>query len=298
MSSVSDGGYRYRLVDVFTQEPFEGNQLAVFPDARGLDDASMQSIARELNLPEVTFVFPASLMECVADVRIFTPAKEMRFAGHPTLGTAFILRDEGLLEPSLLEFRLQEKVGPVPVLVDNGSGLLWLQTPEIHWGGIYDPPSCAEAVGLKATDLADGISPQRLSAGNPTLFIPVRDRSAVDRAWLGPEGMRLLRDGEPEPFCVFVFAPTTEGAYSRMFAPDYGIPEDPATGSATGPLAAYMKKHGLTAGHRFVSEQGTKMGRRSFLHVQIRSTGDIEVGGHVTPIGEGRLQLARARRAA
>ena len=103
--------------------------------------------------------------------------------------------------------------------------------------------------------------------------------------------MKLLRGAESEPFCVFTFAPTPTGAYSRMFAPEYGIPEDPATGSATGPLAAFMMRHGLLSSTRFVSEQGTKMGRRSLLHVQIHDSGDIDVGGDVTPVGAGTLQL-------
>lgn len=289
--------YRYRLVDVFTQDQFQGNQLAVFVDARGLDDASMQLIARELNLPESTFVFPPSMADCVADVRIFTPAKEMRFAGHPTLGTAFILRDEGLLPSSVRHFQLQEKVGPVPVRIGDEAGEpLWLRTPKIEWFESYDPELCAKALGLDIKDLAVDIRPQRLSAGNPTLFIPLRTAELVDRAWLSQDGMRILRGEEAEPFCVLIFAATPMGAYSRMFAPDYGIPEDPATGSATGPLAAYMVKHELVSGGRFVSEQGVKMGRRSLLHVVIHENGEIDVGGHISPIGDGRLQLDRVPR--
>jgi trans-2,3-dihydro-3-hydroxyanthranilate isomerase len=295
MISESKGIYRYRLVDVFTQEQFQGNQLAVFLNARGLDAARMQRIARELNLPEVTFIFPASLDECVADIRIFTPLKEMLFAGHPTIGTAFVLRDEGLVSPALSEFQLQEKVGPVPVRVANdGSEIIWLKTPQIQWEKTYDPVLCARVLGLELGDLAsDGIAPQRLSAGNPTLFVPLRSQALVDRAWLSPDGMRLLRGDESEPFCVFAFSPSPTGAYSRMFAPEYGIPEDPATGSATGPLAAFMMRHGLLSSTRFVSEQGTKMGRRSLLHVQIHDSGAIDVGGHVTPVGAGTIQLLK-----
>jgi trans-2,3-dihydro-3-hydroxyanthranilate isomerase len=293
MVSESKGIYRYRLVDVFTQEQFQGNQLAVFLDAQGLDAACMQRIARELNLPEITFVFPASLPGCVADVRIFTPLKEMIFAGHPTIGTAFVLRDEGLIAPSLGEFQLQEKVGSVPVRVaHDGSEIIWLKTPQIEWEITYDPALCARVLGLELGDLAsDGIVPQRLSAGNPALFVPLRSQALVDRAWLSPDGMRLLRGDESEPFCVFAFVPTPTGAYSRMFAPEYGIPEDPATGSATGSLAAFMMRHRLLSSTRFVSEQGTKMGRRSLLHVQIHDSGDIDVGGHVTPVGAGTIEL-------
>jgi trans-2,3-dihydro-3-hydroxyanthranilate isomerase len=291
MPSGSQKSYRYLLVDVFTQEQFQGNQLAVFPDARGLDDASMQRIAREFNLPEVTFVFPASLAGCVADVRIFTPLKEMLFAGHPTIGTAFVLRSEGLVAPSAEEFRLQVKVGPVPVRVDDGGAILWLKTPPIQWGRTYDPALCARVLGLNPADLDARHAPQRLSAGNPTLLVPLRTTELVDRAWLSLDGMQRLRGDDSELFCVFIFAPTKAGAYSRMFAPEYGIAEDPASGSATGPLGAFMKKHGLVSGARFVSEQGAKMGRRSLLHVHIHGPDDIDVGGHVTPVGEGSIRV-------
>jgi trans-2,3-dihydro-3-hydroxyanthranilate isomerase len=141
------------------------------------------------------------------------------------------------------------------------------------------------------------IQPQLLDAGNPTLFIALKTKEAVDRAWLDAQSMRTLKDDKAEPFCVFVFSPTGEGAYSRMFAPEYGIPEDPATGSSTGPLALFMMTHGLMAGAsgtRVISEQGTKMQRRSILHVRI--AGDlgadgIYVGGHVTPVAEGTIKL-------
>lgn len=155
-----------------------------------------------------------------------------------------------------------------------------------------NPVLCARVLGLELGDLtSDGIAPQRLSAGNPTLFVPLRSQALVDRAWLSPDGMRLLRGDESEPFCVFAFSPSPTGAYSRMFAPEYGIPEDPATGSATGPLAAFMMRHRMVSSTRFVSEQGTKMGRRSLLHVQIHDSGAIDVGGHVTPVGAGTIQL-------
>jgi trans-2,3-dihydro-3-hydroxyanthranilate isomerase len=276
---------------------FARTQLAVFLDAQGLDDASMQRIARELNLPEVTFVLPSSLAGCVADVRIFTPLKEMVFAGHPTIGTASVLRDKGAVPPSLTDFQLQEKVGPVPVRVaDDGSEIIRLRTPKIEWERAFEPTLCADVLGLPAGDLVgNGVAPQLLSAGNPTLFVPLRNQESVDRSWLTPDGMKVLRGDEPEPFCVFPFAARPEGAYSRMFAPDYGIPEDAATGSATGPLAAFMTKHRLTSASRFVSEQGTKMGRRSLLHVHIQEAGDIDVGGHVTPVGEGTIRFRRTR---
>ena len=286
---------RYRVVDVFTEQALEGNALAVFTDASALDLLTMQRIARELNLAETAFILPPTRSDCAARVRIFTPAKEMRFAGHPTIGTGYVMVEEGTVEGH--QFCLQEEVGAVPVRVERGPRTrLWLSTPAIEEGPSYDPNQCADVLGLERADLLE-IAPQRLSAGNPTIFVPLKDRAAVDRAWLDLVGMRQLRGMDPELACVFVFTTTPEGAYSRMFAPEYGIAEDPATGSATGPLAAFMMRHGLisrSAGTRFVSEQGTKMGRRSLLHVQVNGedgSQSIEIGGHVTPLVDARMWL-------
>lgn len=289
--------YPYRIVDVFTNRPLEGNALAVFPDARGIDDVTMQKVAKELNLSETTFVFPATRADCAAGVRIFTPARELPFAGHPTIGTSWVLLDEGIVPRGSKAFSLQEGVGPVPVRVDAGAEpLIWLRTPAISDGPTFAVEPCARALGLAADDLLP-LTPQLLSAGNPTLFVAVKDSLAVDRAWLDQRGMALLRETHREPMCVFVFAPVAQGAYSRMFAPDYGITEDPATGSSTGPLALYMMRNKLVAsagGTRFISEQGCKMGRRSVLHVQIfgeLGADGIDVGGQVVPVARGTLTL-------
>jgi trans-2,3-dihydro-3-hydroxyanthranilate isomerase len=222
----------------------------------------------------------------------------MLFAGHPTIGTAFVLLDEGLVPDKTGGFMLEENIGPVPVRVETGARpMLWLRTPPIEAGRSYDPTLCASVLGLTTQDLLD-ITPQKLSAGNPTIFVALRDRLAVDRAWLDLTGMRQLRGTDAELACVFVFTPTADGAYSRMFAPEYGVAEDPATGSSTGPLAAFMMRHGLVAssgGTRLVSEQGTKMGRRSLLHVHVRGDSGadgIEVGGHVTPLVNATMRFA------
>jgi trans-2,3-dihydro-3-hydroxyanthranilate isomerase len=287
----------YRVVDVFTTEPLAGNPLAVFPDAAGFSGTTMQKIARELNLAETAFVLPATRKDCAARVRIFTPAKEMIFAGHPTIGTAFVLWQAGSISRDTSDFSLEEEVGPVAIRIEGEHGpLIWLRTPPIREGGCFEISLCAKVLGLEPRDLLP-IQPQLLSAGNPTLIVAAKDKAAVDRAWLDLAGLKTLRGAEHESFCVFLFTPTPEGAYSRMFAPEYGVVEDPATGSSTGPLAAFMMRHGLAskaAGTRFVSEQGTKMGRRSFLHVEIHGEqgGDgIDVGGYVTPICEAKMFL-------
>lgn len=289
--------YRYRVVDVFTDRPLEGNALAVFPDAIGINQSIMQKIAKELNLSETTFVFPATRADCAAYVRIFTPMKEMDFAGHPTIGTSFALLEEGVIPAGSKQFMLEEKVGPVPIRVDNDTPpLIWLRTPSIIEGRAFDRKVCAEALGLNIKDLLD-ITPQLMSAGNPTVFLALKDKGAVDRSWLDTHGLDVLKGGNQEPICVLVFTPTPEGAYSRMFAPEYGIPEDPATGSSTGPLAAFMINHGLVSGNsgtKFISEQGTKMGRRSILHVFINGEGGqdgIDVGGNVTSVAEAEMKL-------
>jgi trans-2,3-dihydro-3-hydroxyanthranilate isomerase len=287
---------QYRIVDVFTTEALEGNALAVFTDASQIDEAIMRKIAREMNLAETTFVLPPESPDCSARVRIFTPKKEMTFAGHPTIGTSFVLLDEGAIH-NHDSFCLEEKVGPVQIWVEHGERpMIWLLTPPISEGRVFDRSLCAQALGIKTDDLLD-VEPQLLNAGNPTLFVGLKNEVAVDRTWLDSHGMKILRTGEGEQFCVFVFSQTSEGVYSRMFAPEHGVSEDAATGSSTGPLAAFMIKHGLLTGAsnaRFISEQGTKMGRRSLLHVRIvgnKQGEEIYVGGHVTAIAEGRMRL-------
>lgn len=288
--------FEYRVVDVFTDVALEGNPLAVFADARGLPEAMMAKIARELNLSETTFVLPATRHDCAAKVRIFTPGAEMRFAGHPTIGTAYVLRESGRVPKSEPSFALEEGVGPVHVRADD-DGLLWLLTPDIERGQLYDRAACARSLGLDETDLIPDVPCRMLTAGNPNVYIALRDKAAVDRAWVERSALRSLAGESNEPPCIFVFTPTAEGAYSRMFAPEYGIVEDPATGSATGPLAAFMMDNGLVrtaSGTRFVSEQGTKMGRRSLLHVLVHGEGGsdgIEVGGRVAPLARATMKL-------
>jgi trans-2,3-dihydro-3-hydroxyanthranilate isomerase len=292
---ISMNKYRYRVVDVFTETPMQGNPLAVFPDAQGLDDAAMQRIAKELNLSETAFVLPATQPSCDKRVRIFTPKRELVFAGHPTIGSSFVMRDEGIVPKNSSRFVLEEKVGPVPIRVEStpsGHPLIWLSTPPIRFGGILDRAMCAEALGLSLDDLSD-VPPQTVGAGALVLFVALRNRDAVDRAWADARSLMPAKQAAREnAMNIFVFAPAPGGAYSRMFAPDSGIAEDPATGGATGPLAAYMMANKLApaaSSTRLISEQGVKMGRRSILHVLVNGENGadgIEVGGYVTPLVE------------
>jgi len=289
----------YRVVDVFTQTPLEGNPLAVFPSAQGIDGSTMQRIARELSLSETTFILPAETSEGAAKVRIFTPTRELQFAGHPTIGTAFLMRELGIVPPDASHFVVEEGIGPVRVRVDESDDtLLWLTTPPITRGDGVDAALCARMLGIADSDLIAHVQPRFYGAGNVCLFVALGETAAVDRCALDATAFTRLAGSTADVApCVFVFAPTPGGAYSRMFAPLLGIIEDPATGSATGPLAAFMLDAGLaprSGGTRFTSEQGTKMGRRSLLHVLINregGNGSIEVGGHVVPIISATMSL-------
>lgn len=291
--------YDFVQVDVFTERIFGGNPLAVFLDGRGLTDVEMQALAREMNLSETTFVLPATREDCAARVRIFTPASELPFAGHPTVGTAWVLATRGRLGGARAV--LEEGIGPVPVELEGDPArpsFVWMR----HGTAEFEPPvteraGVAAALGLAASAL-HATAPIRVgSTGRRFLYVPLRDRAAVDRAALDVPAMRRAA-GEPLPG-VFVFCPEERGAYSRMFAPHTSrTPEDPATGAATGPLGAYLVTHGLVRGagaFRFVSEQGTHMGRPSFVHIRLRAEGgaatDIGVGGSVVPVLEGRVSL-------
>jgi len=293
---TNSSSYRYRIVDVFTTRLFEGNPLAVFPDADALDRATMQRIAREMNLSETVFIVSPANRDCVARLKIFSPARELDFAGHPTVGAGFVLVESGRAG-SDGAFVVEENVGRVPVRVDDSQPpMLWLTTPPIRERARLTRSECAAALGVPLSDVAD-VEPQLLDAGNPTVFVALRSKEAVDRSALDARGAAALRRELANAICVFVFTPTPSGAYSRMFSPDYGVAEDPATGSATGPLALFMMRNALVSGKggtRFVSEQGTKMGRRSLLHVHIRGemgADGIEVGGNVVPVAEGALSL-------
>lgn len=288
-------------VDVFTDRLFGGNPLAVVLDARGLDDATMQAIAREMNLSETTFLLPATRPDCVARVRIFTPAREVPFAGHPTLGTAWVLATEGRLHGAA-RAALEEGIGPVEIELDGDPArprFVWMRHRDAEFGPpVVARAAVAAALGLDEEHLRPEVPVCTGSTGSRFLYVPLRDRAAVDRAALDVVAMRAAVGAGPLPG-VFVFAPEPAGAYSRMFAPHTsGVPEDPATGSASGPLAAYLVLHGLVPGGEpavLVSEQGTAMGRQSFVHLRVCGgrgrASDIRVGGGVVPVLRGILRV-------
>lgn len=298
--------YRFAQVDVFTDRVLGGNPLAVVLDARGLADGEMQSVAREMNLSETTFLLPPTRRDCAARVRIFTPARELPFAGHPTIGTSWVLASEGLLPAGAARVLLEEGIGPVEVELEGPARtprFVWMRHGEARFGPeLGNRAGLAAALGLGEADLLAGAPIRSGSTGSLHLFVPLRDRAAVDRAVLDvPKFLAAAEDGAKVG--VFVFAPDPDpGArrvYSRMFAPhSSGVPEDPATGSASGPLGAYLVAHGLVApapSLHIVSEQGVSMGRPSLVHIRIAMSagriGELWVGGGVVPVIDGRLRL-------
>ncbi len=210
----------------------------------------MQAIARELNLAETVFVGPATRAGCAVRLRIFTPAHEMAFAGHPTIGASWVLQAEGIVARDSERFLLDEGIGAIPIRIERGTpSLIWLSTPPVRTGQRYESALCAKLLGLDTGDLLD-LPPQWLSAGNPIAVIAAKSTAAVDRAGLDRAGQQALQGADGTPVCAYVFAPVRGGAYGRMFAPILGVPEDPATGSAMGPLATFMMRHGLVDARR------------------------------------------------
>lgn len=284
----------YMLFDVFTDVAFAGNQLAVFPDVT-LDDTTMQRIARELNLAETVFVTPAD--DVVASLRIFTPLAEVPFAGHPTIGTAIALADHlWWIGPNETEFVLREKIGDVSIRIERGEPTTaWLTTPPVEFGRTVSREDAAAILGLEIEEVRGDLPCEFAGAGNIFLYTPLVSKEAVDRAVYDMNAVRRRLPWSPVTD-VYVFAQSSSGAYSRMFAPMFGIAEDPATGSATGPLYVYLARHGkLERTERFTAEQGVAMGRRSVLHVKLSwdgsDLGAVDVGGSAVFMGEGKIKI-------
>jgi trans-2,3-dihydro-3-hydroxyanthranilate isomerase len=297
---------RYHLVDVFTHERFGGNPLAVFTNGRGVEPALMQRIARELNLSETVFVLPPEDPANHWRLRIFTPATELPMAGHPTVGTAFVLAREHLVEVSGDDptIHLEEPVGVIPVSFqfdDHGALTIHMTQPNPTFGPVIaDRAGLAAMLSLSPDDLLPGPPVQVVSTGVPFVFIPLRGLGAMRRIKLRLDlWEQHLRD-TPHPH-LLAFTPEVElpgsTVHARMFAPAMGIPEDPATGGAAGPLGCYLVRHGLVSGSpaRILAEQGFEMGRRSFLHIGIEHDGGtitrVTVGGQSVPVGEGVLEM-------
>jgi trans-2,3-dihydro-3-hydroxyanthranilate isomerase len=280
---------RFVLCDVFTDRPFSGNQLAVFTDARALDPETMQALARELNFSESTFVLPAE-QGGHARVRIFTPVRELPFAGHPTLGTAIVLG----LSTGLETVRLETGAGVIPVrLLREGGGVSfgWMSQPLPRVIPFEHTPALLAALGVTSS----GLPVEAYDNGVQHAYVELASAEAV--AALRPDLSRLAA---LPPLGFNTFARAGDHWKTRMFAPGHGVSEDPATGSAAGPLAIHLARHGRTKwGDEIVIEQGTELGRPSRLHACATGSADaitaVEVGGAAVIMGRGEINVRRAR---
>ena len=309
--------YRFLQLDVFTSHIFGGNQLAVFPDARGLTTQTMQAVAKEMNFSETTFVEPAERPDTDVRLRIFTPGAELPMAGHPTIGSTFALALDGAIPPGAGRFVFGLGVGPTPVaLTWRGASLsfAWMtQMLPIFHSPLPDRALAAAALGLDEVEISAHLPVQVVSCGVPFVLVPVTTRQAVDRAVLNrPAYDGLMSRASAGVSGLFFFsrsgvkAAASEKAarsddatvYSRMFAPDLGVSEDAATGSASGPLGCYLVRHqavGPEQAGAMLSLQGVKMGRPSHVHISIGvENGEIrsvQVGGEAVLAGEGTLYI-------
>ncbi len=299
---------RFLLLDVFTQRPFGGNQLAVFPQAAGLSAPHMQRITREFNFSECVFVFPPQVEGRACRLRIFTPARELPFAGHPTVGAAYALASAGYLPLEGEETRavFEEGVGPLEIVFHTQAGALSLvefyaaKLPEF---GPPPPASAllAQVLSLAEDDLLSGADfPEAVSCGVPFVFVPLRSLDAVRRARLDRDAWQAhLASSPANQVYLFSYQTETDSAqvHARMFAPEMGILEDPATGAAATALGGYLGKRSPLADGKlqWVIEQGFEIGRPSRLHLQVEKRGgeitSVRVGGSSVVVGEGWLDL-------
>ena len=297
----------FHLVDVFTDQAFGGNPLAVFLDGRDLSDDLMQALAREMNLSESTFVLPPDDPTNDFRVRIFTPAAELPMAGHPTVGTAFVLARDGLITHSgnRANVRFEEGVGPIPVEIEfsgDAPTQATMTQPLPTFGPRFeDVQAVAGMLTLDIASIRADLPIEVVSCGVPFLYVPLVDLKAAQSISFRPHiGEEVLQRSKAHGIFVLTMEVENEGStvHSRMFAPGLGVSEDPATGGASGPLGCYLVRHGLvppadTA--RIVSEQGIEMGRPSFIHIEIeQSDGEItavRVGGQCVYMGQGYIEL-------
>ncbi len=283
-------------LDVFTSVPLEGNQLAVFTDARGLSDDEMQSLAREMNLAETTFIVPrdpAIERERGVRVRIFTVAEELPFAGHPTLGTAVVLRSgNGEL------VSLDLNVGKIPVRFSERNGLTFgemtQRAPE--FGKIHSREDVARAADLALEDIADDVPIQTVTTGNAFAIVPLRSRKALENlkaTW--PRMQGYLEKTDAKFFYFISRDPLNPAARLQARMPFYNG-EDPATGSAAGPCIAWAVQYGVIApGEQALMEQGLEIKRKSQIFVRADKEGDqvvnVRVGGHAVKVVQGEVLL-------
>ncbi len=288
----------YLVYDVFTDTPFGGNQLAVIPDARGLKETDLQRIAAEFNFSEVTFVYPPKDKAHTARVRIFDPANELPFAGHPTIGTAIALSDLGTDDNMVLELG----VGPIPCKVTKGTPTTaeFTTTVPLEILEIIDLTLIANCLSLpKEAISTENHPPQRASVGLPFVLIELTDLGVLAQAAPITEAFKLCEQQYPSKvdlFATFAYVKTKTGIQARMFAPLSNIPEDPATGSASAALGAYLT---ALTGHTQTLEiaQGVEMGRPSKIFVSTTidngQPSSVTVRGSAVKTMQGRFTFSK-----
>jgi len=296
---------RFLLVDVFSERPFGGNQLAVFPDAEDIDPSLLQQIARELGLADTTFVYRPSDPAATAMLRIFTPDAEVPYAGHPVIGAAFALDAEGRVPGDDVVFELEG--GRVPVRIRRGEDgrarrATMTQQHPVFLGEFQRRDLVAEALGLDHADIAiTGLPCEVVSTGLPFHIVPVGSLDAIRRIRIRPEKLEeitsVLGFGDIFAFTFDTVDPDAT-VHCRMFAPSFGIPEDAATGSASGSLGAYLVKNRTLPRAEIVrieSEQGIELGRPGRVFVEVHCAGPqitkVQVGGAAVIVGEGKLRV-------
>lgn len=300
--------YQFITADVFTDRPFTGNPLAIFPEAEGLSSEEMQEIAKEMNLSETTFVLPATDLKAFCRLRIFTPTSELPLAGHPVVGTFFVLAQRGKipLEDGVHRIHQECAAGVLPVDILSKKGVVervvMTQSPPRFFDEFDDRTLLADSVGLPEDQLLpDGLPAQVVSTAVPQLMVPARSLSQLGKIELDLVAMRRVFSAtQTDSFMIFtrecVHPEST--VHARMFAPAVGVSEDPATGSASGALGAYLVRRGLVEGDptaRILVEQGYEMGRPSTICVEVDSdaTGPavVRVGGQAVEVAEGTLRF-------
>ncbi len=302
--------YRFSQLDVFAEKPLAGNPLAVFPDAEGLSDETMQAIAREMNLSETTFVLPSK--RATKRVRIFTPTAELPLAGHPTIGTWWLLSEQNRIDvPDNAVHRITQETGagilPVDIHMAGGSPkeVVMVQALPEFAQSVSDTAALGVALGGDAQTVLTDPAPQVVSTALPQLMVPIRSLEALVNLPSGGTGGSLaVLLNELGTDCAMCFVLDENGplahARCRMFAPGLGVPEDPATGSAAGALGSYLVWHGLVRPHdgiaRVSVEQGIEIGRPSQINVEIAvgfggEITEVRVGGRAVTVIHGELEL-------
>lgn len=290
---------KFNIVDVFAEARYSGNQLAVFLNAGRLPDEEMQRIAKEMNYSETTFIVSAKMKDNGYRVRIFTPEREVPFAGHPVIGTAYVILREVVKKP-IKKIKLNLEAGQVPVAIkyrDGDADKIWMKQPEPVFGDTFDIKEVAEALNLPPAAIDGRFPVQDVSTGLPFIIVPLKTLNDVRSARIERDKYYALIKGISAK-AIFIFSPETyeteNDLNARMFADYYGISEDPATGSANGCLAGYLAKYRYF-GDESVSiqvEQGYEIGRPSLLYLRAEDTDghiEVHVGGKVVMIAQGEF---------